>query len=127
LIKNISPVVNTAQSFNLTYLNQLSPSTLISGTFTYANVTAYLKENGAGVINIVTVYNNVESVVAASVGTINYTTGAVTIKMPAIEAYTGDSIKVYAQSTVQDFSVINNTILSIIPEDISVTVTAVRE
>jgi hypothetical protein len=47
--------------------------------------------------------------------------------MPAIEAYTGDSIKVYAQSTVQDFSVINNTILSIIPEDISVTVTAVRE
>ena len=127
LIKNISPVIDTAESFSLTYLNQLTISTLISSTFTYANVNAFLKEDGAGVINIVTLYNNVESIVAPSVGTINYTTGAVTIKMPAITAYIGDSIKVYAQAAIQDFSVINNTILSIIPEDISVTVTAVRE
>lgn len=133
MIKRISPVVGTPQLYNLEYQNSIEVGSLISGTFTYGGVVSYLKDTGNSEIAIVTSQDDLTSslgvkevVVKHNVGTINYTTGVASINVPALDSYIGDAIKIYAKSSTNDFSVINNTVIQIDDADIAVTVTATR-
>jgi hypothetical protein len=126
LIKKISPTIGTAQQFNLDYQNVLKENTVKSDVFEYSNVTAYLYDIGEGEIAIVTSIDNSTSIVVIEhgIGTIDYTTGAVVINLPALVNYTGDQINVSVSSLYNDFSVKNNTVLLIDDADINITVSA---
>ena len=128
LIKKISPTIGTAQQFNLDYQNVLKENTIKSDVFEYSNVTAYLYDIGEGEIAIVTSIDNSTSIVVIErgIGTIDYTTGAVVINLPALVNYTGDQINVSVSSLYNDFSVKNNTVLLIDDADINITVSAAR-
>jgi len=128
LIKKISPTIGTAQQFNLDYQNVLKENTVKSDVFEYSNVTAYLYDIGEGEIAIVTSIDNSTSIVVIEhgIGTIDYTTGAVVINLPALVNYTGDQINVSVSSLYNDFSVKNNTVLLIDDADINITVSAAR-
>jgi hypothetical protein len=133
LIKKISPTIGTAQQFSLDYQNALKENTLKSDVFEYSNVTAYLYDIGGGQIAIVTSVDNSTSmngqslvVIAYGIGTINYTTGLVSINLPELVNYTGNHINILVSSAYNDFSVKNNTVLRIDNADINITVSAAR-
>jgi hypothetical protein len=127
IIKKISPVLNTATVYIIDYQNPITEKTLISTYFTYNNNTCYLIDNGAGEIAIATKINDVEQIIVHNIGFINYITGKISINFPAIQAYTGTAINIYVESAKSDFSSVKNTILSILPEDVSVTAIPIRQ
>ena len=128
MIKRISPTVDSEQLFTLDYQNPVKEGTLISDTFTYGGIQSYLKDTGNTQIAIVstTALDILETVVKGNVGTIDYDTGVASINVPALDAYTGDSIRVYISSSTNDFVVKNNTVILIDDADINVTVSATR-
>jgi hypothetical protein len=133
MMKKISPVSGTVELFTLDYQNAIKEGTFISGTFMYRNITSYFKDDGAGNVSIVTSTDDLTStsgireiIVKKNIGTINYGTGIVSINIPSLDAYIGDSIKVYAESFTNDFSVKNNTVILIVDDDINVSVAATR-
>jgi hypothetical protein len=133
IMKKISPILGAQQLFKLDFQNSVQSQTLISGSFTYGGVVSYLKDTGNNEIAIVTSRDDLttslgvaEVVLTHNVGTIDYDTGIASINLPALDAYNGDSIKVYVSSSTNDFSVMNNTVLLIEDSDINVTVTASR-
>ena len=128
MIKRISPTVDSEQLFTLDYQNPVKEGTLISDTFTYNGIQSYLKDTGNTEIAIVstTALDILETVVKGNVGTIDYDTGVASINVPALDAYTGDSIRVYISSSTNDFVVKNNTVILIDDADINVTVSATR-
>jgi len=126
MIKRISPTVNSEQIFTLDYQNPVKEGTLISDTFTYGGIQSYLKDTGNTQIAIVTSTTSSETVIKSNVGTIDYDTGVASINVPALDAYTGDSIRVYIASSTNDFAVKNNTVILIDNADINVTVSATR-
>jgi len=127
IIKKIAPVLDTAIVYIIDYQNPIVENTLISTYFTYNNNTCYLVDNGAGAIAIATKINGIEQVIVYNIGIINYITGKISINFPAIQAYSGTAINIYVQSVKSDFSSVKNTILSILPEDVSVTATPIRQ
>ncbi len=126
LIKKVYPEINTPTQYTLAYQNALEVGSLGSSTFTYANVASYLKDTGLGEIEIATSEAGYEVTILHGVGTIDYSTGKVVLNLPEIQDYITE-IEVYAKSKANDFSVYNNTILAIDPDDINITVTAVRK
>ncbi len=126
LIKKVYPEINTPTQYTLAYQNALEVGSLGSSTFTYANVASYLKDTGLGEIEIATSEAGSEVTLLHGVGTIDYSTGKVVLNLPEIQDYITE-IEVYAKSKANDFSVYNNTILAIDPDDINITVTAVRK
>ena len=125
--KIISPEIGTALLSNLDYQFPLTAGSFTSDQFTYAGIISYLVDDSAGNINIVTSTNGVQSNILTNIGTINYTAGTVSINLPALDAYTGEGINLYALPTTNDFGVKNNTVLQIGTQEINVTVTATRE
>ena len=63
----------------------------------------------------------------SNVGTVNYESGMVKIVGLKIESYDGISIKIYARTDSKDIISYARTILTINPEDINITVRAIRE
>jgi hypothetical protein len=133
MMKKISPYLSTSQLFNLDYQNSITEGTLISSTFTYNGIVSYLKDTGNAEVAIVTSQDDLTStsgvkeiVLKHNVGTIDYQTGIASINVPELDAYTGDSIKIYATPVTNDFSVKNNTVIQIEDGDITVNVTATR-
>lgn len=126
VIKKVYPELYTPTQYTLEFQNALEVGSLGSSTFTYANVASYLKDTGLGEIEIATSEAGSEVTLLHVVGTIDYSTGKVILNLPEIQDYIRE-IEVYAKSKANDFSVYNNTILSIDPDDINITVTAVRK
>ena len=126
LIKKIMPVLNTNTSFSVSFQNKVTASTITSSSFTYNDVTCFIQDNGAGSLNITTIVNNASVVVVSGIGSIDYTTGAIVITNLNVTEYAGSGIKLYGTSVLQDFAVINDTIIQMLPEDATVNVTAVR-
>jgi hypothetical protein len=124
LIKKINPILNTNQSFSISFQNQIK-SGITSSSFTYNDVTCFIQDlNGS--LNITTVVNDATVIVAANIGSIDYTTGNIVITNLNVSGYSGNGIKLYAESATQDFGVSGNTIVQINVEDVTVSVTAVR-
>lgn len=127
LIKQISPTVGSTYSTVFDYQNEITPGSITSTQFTYSNAISYLKDDSSGKINIATMETGVEKILKYNVGSMNYSTGRVSLNLPAIQAYSTNVIKIYAKPILFDNVAINNNILSILDEDINVVARAIRE
>jgi hypothetical protein len=93
--------------------------TVQSTPFTFKGNKATLRDDGNGVINIISIRG--ESIIE-QVGTVDYETGLVQVSRLNISAFEGAAIKVKAVPLNRDVRVVNNIILNIVDDDISVTV-----
>ena len=110
LQKKFIPTLGTAGTFVLEFNNELiqelpnadgifvdGTSTIKSTTFTFNNTTGCtLRDNGAGVIQIVQEENTVLTVLNNNIGSVDYTTGKVTINEITLDGFSGDGVTVSA-------------------------------
>lgn len=139
-ILKINPTLNTIQNFDVNFnmplyggISELTQPhaasedhVISSSSFVYENQTSYLEDDGVGNINIVTSTGATHSFLKQT-GTVNYDTGAVQITNFKASEISGNAIKIYARPRTKDIFSQKNVILSIIPEDITLTVPAIRE
>lgn len=115
--------VNFNIPLDVIYDPNLLAYSIQSSEFTYKGLRASLRDNGEGIINVVSASS---AAVIDPVGTINYDTGLLQFSNFKIDNFLGVGIKVYAQPRFKDISTINNVILNIVEEDIVVSVESVR-
>lgn len=130
VVKYVVPELDVNNTFDVDFQIPLDTSavqsrggfTVQSTPFTFKGNKVTLRDDGNGVINIVSIRG--ESVIE-QVGTVNYETGLVQISRLNISAFEGAAIKVKAVPLNRDVRVVNNIILNIVDDDISVTVRGV--
>lgn len=86
-----------------------------------------LQDDGAGKMMAVTASSASQSVFKRSVGTIDYSTGAIKLSNLVIDSYEGNGIKFTANSVAKDVKAPKDRIITIRGEDITVNVTTVTE
>lgn len=98
---------------------------LFSSTFISEGLTCSIEDDGIGNIRVVKIQgdNHVE---LKKIGTIDYTTGSISISGLTVESFTGRGIKLYGRTTTQNYTSSLKYILSINPEDIQVSLNPVR-
>ncbi len=100
--------------------NQFS---VYSSLIQYKGIKSFIRDNGNGALNVLSA--STEAVID-TVGTINYDTGLLQFSNFKIDSFFGTGIKFYAYPRNKDISTINNVILNIVEEDISITAVAIR-
>ena len=93
-----------------------------STKFTVENTLVTAKDDGNGNIMLVTANTDQESVFKPSVGTINYTTGAVKLSNLSVSSFLNKAIKFTANTVNKDIKPPKDRILMIRGEDVTVTV-----
>jgi len=145
MIKRWSPTVGTTSTTSFSFNNPLHAETILyslpqghaltlySSNFSYTTAdgtvySAFFADNGLGIVNI---YTNVStdsgvtrSILADTVGTVDYSTGTVTISAN-ISEYTGSYISIYGRLENADIYSITNKFLLIEASDISITINPV--
>ena len=96
---------------------------LVSTGFTYNGKKSYLKDDGVGTVNIVSVTTDQ---VITDIGIVNYSTGLVTMPSFVPTDYLGTGIKLYATPVSSDISSAKNVVLNIVSSDIVSTITRTR-
>lgn len=98
-----------------------------SSSFYYAGTPAFLQDDGNGALQVLS--NTVDGFVYLNknIGTVNYTNGEVRIKSLNISGYDGSAIKIYAATKVKDIIGPKQRIVSIRPEDVTITVNGISE
>lgn len=125
LVLTDQPVLNTTRNYELKFNNPISSVT--SSAFVTANGnTAVLKDNGSGVMQIVrsgtgdtVVYNN-------NIGTVDYTTGVVTLTNFGVQSYTGSELQILATPTNLDVYSPKDRVVRIRSTDVTISVQGVR-
>jgi len=140
LIKRVIPVTNIDYSFIVETHNALQSETgvkltvdephfghtLTSTTFTYQDTACILVDDTLGNVFIVARQASTIQVIR-NVGTINYTTGKVTIVNLNISAYEGNYIKLMFRTLSKNITSTQNAILQIDPIDVFVTAVGVKQ
>lgn len=126
LIKIISPIINTNFSARLKYQNALIPGNLSSTTFTYNNISCFINDDGKGIVNIVSNINNVISKIA-TLGSIDYITGDVSLVDLNVSNYEGNGIRVFATSVEKDIRSSENVIIEVDFNNVNISVLGIRE
>ena len=130
------PILNFATSPSFSFesaLVQPYPFDAISGFSTFKPATestkftvdgtlVTAKDDGNGNIMLVTANTDVESVFKSSVGTVNYSTGAIKLSNLNISSFENNAIKFIANSVNKDIRPPKDRILVIRGEDVTVTV-----
>jgi hypothetical protein len=93
---------------------------VVSTSFTYRGIIAKLQDNGDGGMQVVSASSINTEILNPSVGTIDYTTGLVSLVNFAVESFSGNAIKIYAASVSADVKAPKSRILTIRDEDIVV-------
>lgn len=138
-VRYLTPITNEYLTFDIDFkfpLERTIPDTLVhsqidkhtvsSTPFVFEGLSAYLEDDGAGGMRVVSTKEGNHQVLAV-VGTINYDTGLIQIDNLKIDSYTGNYIKIYADPLSKDVFSTRNTILNINESDITVVVNQVRE
>lgn len=139
MTKKLYPLLGTKSSYIFVYDNELadptvhtdadavvysSPFEWKTGTITY---NVYMEDNGSGKMRIVTVdLQNNKVVLWDNIGTVDYTTGRVTISDLIVQSYFGTSLNIYATLKHADVTTNNNQILTIDASDIQISVNGIR-
>lgn len=129
----VVPTLNQNTSFSVSFNSEIkltTPTTaqhninddagVYSSTFVYDGIACKLEDDGAGTMRIVKVTSS-QMVEVVKVGTIDYTTGTITVGNFNISSYSGAGIKIYAQMKSKDYTSMLKDVLKVKPEDISVT------
>lgn len=95
---------------------------LISSTFTHRDRTCFIRDNGEGRLQIVTVTSGRISIINGNIGTIDYMKGVVSVKSFDVTSYVGQGITFYATTYSKDFKSPKDRILAIRDSDININV-----
>ena len=109
----------------------LSTPAITSESFVFNNINgAFLRDNGGGALQVVTATDDNLVVLNSNVGTVNYTTGSISVQALVINSYstgaTSGSLKIYATPLDEDVGGARNDVVRIRTEDTTVTVTELR-
>jgi len=109
----------------------LSTPAITSESFVFNNINgAFLRDNGGGALQVVTASDDDLVVLSSNVGTVNYTTGSISLQSLSINSYstgaTSGSLKVYATPKDDDVSGARNDVVRIRTADTTVAVTELR-
>jgi hypothetical protein len=149
IIKRISPLLNYATSYTLEFNNtaykedyhsySYTPTTpfydeptLTSSAFTYVDSNdvswplSYIRDDNFGNLVIYTIINGVFTVLNNAVGTIDYTTGYVTIKNLKVSAY-NNYISLYMYPKNKDILANKNKIVLIDLNDVNISLIATQK
>ena len=86
-----------------------------------------LQDDGAGKMMAVTASTATTSVFKRSIGTINYSTGAIKLSNLIVDSYEGGAVKFIANSVAKDIKAPKDRIITIRGDDITVNVTTLTE
>ena len=125
LQKRFTPDTNASQTITLKFKNAIRTSSIDSTSFTYEGFQSFLDDDGLGNVNIYR-YNEskVKTNVLENAGTINYSTGLITIDNFAPTAYEGIEIKVTATPENLDVVPTQETIVVLDSEAATITATS---
>lgn len=136
-ILTINPTLNVNNGYSLDFKNQLisdHPLTagevitthqpaIKSSTFTYnGNATAFIQDNGVGVLQILATTSTGFVYLNPDVGTVDYITGKVVLKNIKVSAYSGSDIRIYAKTLAKDIIPPDDRIVTIRPQDLIINV-----
>ena len=137
---SISPEINESRFFVLQFANRLQADKVCddsllndfkpaiqSSPFLYSGRTVYIQDNGRGRLDIVRVNNGQLSYVQRNIGTVNYTSGDVTIRPITIQDYDGAGINIYARFVNKDIIAPKDRILKIRDQDIRINIFGRRQ
>lgn len=103
-------------------------SAVYSSKFTYKGLpSCVLQDSRDGILNIYSLDENDVATLIAPIGSVDYETGVVTINGLVVDAYEGNHIGIYVNSTDKDIPATRNTIIKIDELDTEVTVVPVKE
>jgi hypothetical protein len=140
-IIQITPTLNTVQNPAFSYetalvqpyaydattgLTGFTPAVRTS-KLTIEGTLVTLQDDGAGKMMAVTASSASQSVFKRSLGTIDYSTGAIKLSNLIIDSYEGNAIKFIANSVAKDVKAPKDRIITIRGEDITVNVTTITE
>jgi len=94
-----------------------------SSPFTVDSQLVTVQDDGNGNLMLVTFGTDVESVFKPSVGTLDYTTGAVKFSDLNVQSFTGSEIKFFANTQNKDIVPPKDRVIVVRGEDVTVTVT----
>ena len=137
----INPVLYTTTSYTLNFKNILITDHLLtagelltdhkpaikSSQFTYNGKTAFIQDNGAGVLQILRTTATGFVYLNRNIGNVNYVTGRVVITNLSVSAFIGTEIKIYGRTNSKDIAAPKDRIITIREQDINITVYGVRE
>jgi hypothetical protein len=136
----LNPTLNLNNNFDITFNNALNiDHSLVvnevltdhrpavkSSTFTYDGSTAFIQDNGEGILQIIKSSGASFVYLNANIGSVNYETGRVIIKNFKISAYDGTDIRLYGRTRTTTIEPPKNRILTIRQQDINITVAGVN-
>ena len=137
----INPVLDVTASYTLDFKNSLitdhpltageviadHKAAIKSSQFTYNGRTAFIQDNGNGILQILRTTATGFVYLNRNIGSVNYTTGQVIITNLNVPAYTGSEIKIYGRTLAKDITAPKDRIITIREADINITVYGVRE
>ena len=139
LYKRVNVVRGTTQNFELNYNLALKddlppkprqyPETdawiLTSSPFTFRGLNCIYEDDGDGHIRLMQVGDGLKTTIY-NVGTVDYSTGKVKMNNVLVDTYSGQGIKFYVKPQDKDIAVVDNSILSIESDEISISIEQLR-
>lgn len=139
LTKYVTPILNTNQNLTIDFTVPLALTvpelqsahesveahTISSSRFVFDGKQAIAEDDGVGNMRIV-VFDGVNHVKAADIGTVDYETGVVRLNDFRITAFEGSYLKFYAKTRAKDIQTSKNIILNILESDVIVDAQPVR-
>jgi hypothetical protein len=140
LVKRFVPILKTSNAYTISAFNPIETETgvelsggdqhfghaLTSSQFTYQGIQSVFVDDSLGNVYIGAVQGSTVTAIR-QVGTIDYTTGKVVITSIVIDAYEGNYIEMRFVTASKNIVCDKNVILQISPEDVTVTVTGVKQ
>ena len=131
IIKVVTPELGKYLTFDvdykipldIQYYNDNTSYSVRSSIITYKGIKSHIRDDGNGILNVV---SKITGSVIEPVGTINYKKGLLQFSNLKIDSFFGNGIKINAVPKYKDISTINNVILNIIEDDLSIIVEPVR-
>ena len=124
--KRFVPSLTTSSTYNISFGNSLhNPHaghkfTISSSAFTFQNQTSYFDDDGNGNIRIYYLLDSTRVYLSETAGTVNYTTGVITLSSFLPTAFVGSSISIFANPKNNDVDAVRNQILLIAGATVSV-------
>jgi hypothetical protein len=149
LVKRIAPIFNTSTSYTVNYNNSIAVQNTTldvitpiknmtepsfwSSVFTYIDNSGNIYPNacmrddnfGNIIVYNININNNIKTIINTNIGTINYITGLVQINSLLVNGFNTNYIALYAKLQDDDITAVNNQILLIDPNDITISTTMV--
>ena len=124
--KRISPLLNISQSIDILFNNPIRTSTLSSTQFVFETFNCFLDDDGLGTVRVYRFDDtNTKVIQNSNVGTINYTTGKITLSNFNVSSIVGTQLKINATPDTLDVTPLREQIL--IMQSVDAVVTAISE